>query len=178
MFEKLFAHDITLVTPRIVDLESPIQIVGMGIDTNIKTIYRDVPALGKRFRQYKLTHEIPNKKTPWSFAAVSKGFEKDKGTFSYFIGDSVTNIENIPAGLASFEIPCLKYAVFPIRPKNRFGWSIAISSAKSYIYNDWLPKSEYEPAGVIDDFEYHDERSVRKKDPEIDLYVAIKQKRL
>jgi len=73
---KLFAHDITLVTPRIVDLEQPIQIVGMGIDTTIKNVYRDVPALGKRFEQYKLSHEIPNKKTPWGFAAVSKGFDK------------------------------------------------------------------------------------------------------
>ena len=174
LFEKLFAHDITSATPRIVDLEQPIQIVGMGIDTNIKNVYRDVPALGKRFKQYKLSHEIPNKKMPWSFAAVSKGFDKDKGTFSYFIGDSVTNTENMPAGVIYFEIPCLKYAAFPIRPKNRFGWSIAIASAKRYIYNIWLPKSIYEPAGVIDDFEYHDERSVRKNDPEIDLYVAIK----
>ncbi len=178
LFEKLFTHDITLVTPHIVDLEQPIQIVGMGIDTNIKSIYRDVPALGKQFEQYKLSHEIPNKKMPWSFAAVSKGFDKDKGTFSYFIGDSVTNIEQIPAGLTSFDIPCLKYAVFPIRPKNRFGWSIAITSAKRYIYNTWLLKTEYEPAGVIDDFEYYDERSVRKNNPEIDLYVAIKQKHL
>ena len=119
LFEKLFAHDIISVTPRIVDLEQPIQIVGMGIDTNI---------------------------------------------------------EHIPAGLASFAIPCLKYVVFPIRPKNRFGWSIA--SAKKYIYNIWFPKSEYEPAGVIDDFEYHDERSACKNNPEIDLYVAIRQKHL
>jgi predicted transcriptional regulator YdeE len=178
LFEKLFAHDITSVTPRIVNLEQLILIVGMGIDTNIKNIYRDVPALGKRFRQYKLSHEIPNKKIPWGFAAVSKGFDKDKGTFSYFIGDCVTNIERLPAELTSFEIPSLKYAVFPIRPKNRFGWSIAIASAKRYIYNIWLPKSDYEPAGIVDDFEYHDERSVRKNNPEIDLYVAIKHKRL
>ena len=31
----------------------------------------------------------------------------------------------------------------------------------------------YELAGTIDDFEYHDVRSTRKQDPEIDLYVAI-----
>ena len=139
LFEKLFTHDITSVKPRIVDLEEPIQIVGMGVDTNIKGIYRDVPALGKQFEQYKSSHEIPNRKIPWGFAAVSKGFEVDKGAFSYFIGDSVTKIEDVPAGLTFFEIPCLKYAVFPIRPKNRFGWSIAIASAKRYIYNIWLP---------------------------------------
>ncbi len=34
----------------------------------------------------------------------------------------------------------------------------------------------YEPAGTVDDFEYHDKRSVRKHHPEIDLYAAIKEK--
>ena len=176
VFERLFAHDVTSITPRIVNLEQPIQIIGMSIDTDIKNIYRDVPTLGKQFRKYKQTHEIPNKKQPWGFAAVSKGFDKEKGTFLYFIGDSVTNIEKIPAGLIPFEIPAIRYAVFPIRPKNRLGWSIAITSAKRYIYNIWLPNSIYEPAGVIDDFEYHDERSVQKNNPEIDLYIAIKEK--
>jgi predicted transcriptional regulator YdeE len=48
---------------------------------------------------------------------------------------------------------------------------------KRYAYTVWLPNSGYELAGAIDDFEYHDERSTRKNDPEIDLYVAIRQKR-
>jgi predicted transcriptional regulator YdeE len=175
-FERLFAHDITSIKPSIVVLEQPMQIIGMAIDTDIKNVYRDMPALGRQFQKYKQTHDIPNKKQPWGFAAVSKGFEKEKGTFSYFIGDCVTTIEQMPAGLTSLEIPALRYAVFPIRPKNRFGWSIAITSAKRYIYNIWLPNSIYKSAGVIDDFEYHDERSVRKNNPEIDLYIAIKEK--
>lgn len=175
-FEKLFTHDIRSVSPRIVELEQPMLIVGMGIDTSVKKITRDVSALGKRFRKYKRSNEIAHKKVPWSFAAVSKDFDKENGTFSYFIGDCVTRIDNVPAGLRAFEIPSQMYAVFPIRPKNRLGWSIAISSAKRYIYSIWLPESKYELAGVIDDFEYHDERSVRKNKPEIDLYVAIKQK--
>ena len=111
-FEKLFTHDIRSVSPRIVDLEQPMLIVGMGIDTTVKNITRDVPALGKRFAKYKQSHEIPHKKIPWSFVAVSKDFDKEKGAFSYF----------------------------------------------------------------IDDFENHDDRSVRKNNPEIDLYVAIRQK--
>ncbi len=178
ILERMFTQDITSIVPRIVDLEQPIQIVGMAVETNIKKIYRDVPELGKKFQKYKQTHEIPNKILPWGFAAVSKGFDKEKGTFTYFIGDSVTTIEQTPIGLMSFEIPTLKYAVFPIRPKNRFGWSIAITSAKRFIYNIWLPNSIYEPAGVIDDFEYHDDRSVRKNNPEIDLFVAINEKQL
>jgi predicted transcriptional regulator YdeE len=92
------------------------------------------------------------------------------------MGDVVTNIVEIPEGMISFEIPAIKYAVFPIRPKNRFAWGCAISKMKKNIYTEWLPNSNYEQAGQIDNFEYHDERSTRKKNPEIDLYVAIKEK--
>lgn len=107
---------------------------------------------------------------------MSTGFDREKGTFSYLLGDVVTSLEKTPVGLVSFEIPAITYAVFPVRPKNRFGWGIAIANTKRYAYNVWLPDSDYEPAGVIDDFEYHDERSVRKNNPEIDLYIAIKER--
>ncbi|MGB7539682.1 MAG: hypothetical protein WBM17_14165 [Anaerolineales bacterium] len=53
---------------------------------------------------------------------------------------------------------------------------MAIANVKRYAYNIWLPQSGYEPSGVIDDFEYHDERGVRRSNPEIDLYIAIKKK--
>jgi AraC family transcriptional regulator len=173
---RLFAHNIGGIQPRIVDLEQPIKIIGMAMETDMSRIYRDVPSLGKQFREYKRTHEIPARKQPWAFAAVSKGFKRETGTFSYIMGDVVTSLEKIPAGLMSFEIPAIKYAIFPVRPKNRFGWGLAIANTKRYVYNVWLPNSEYEPAGTIDDFEYHDERSVRKSNPEIDLYVAIREK--
>ncbi len=174
VLERFFTEDIRATTPRIVDLEQPIQIIGMGVDTDLKNVFRDIPALGKRFQKHK--QEIPNKNLPWGFAAVSKGLDKEKGAFTYFMGDRVTTLEQIPDGLKGFEIPISKYAVFPIRPKNRLGWPIAIASAKKYIYGAWLANSIYEPAGTIDDFEYHDEWSVRKHNPEIDLYVAVKEK--
>jgi predicted transcriptional regulator YdeE len=173
---RLFAPKIEGVQPRIVDLERPILIIGMGMDTDMRKIYRDVPDLGKRFREYKQTQEVPAKKRPWAFAAVSKDFNNATGCFSYIMGDVVTSLEKIPEGLVAFEIPAIKYAIFPVRPKNRFGWGLAIANTKRYAYNVWLPNSEYDAAGVIDDFELHDERSTSKSNPEIDLYVAIREK--
>lgn len=164
------------IESQIVDLNEPIKIIGLSIDTNVKSVYRDVPKLGKQFNKLKKTFEIPNKSEPWGFAAVSKDYNEEKKTWTYIIGDVVTSFEEIPEGMISFEIPAIKYAVFLIRPKNRFAWGWAISKMKKYIYTEWLPKSNYEQAGLIDDFEYHDERSTRKKNPEIDLYVAIKEK--
>ena len=174
---RFFAHDVQ-TQPKIVELEKPIKIIGMSVDTDVRHIYRDVPKLGKRFEKYKRENEIPNSKQPWAFAAVSKDFDAQKTTFSYIMGDVVTSFAQVPPELIAFEIPAIKYAVFPVRPRNRWGWGMAIATVKKYAYTVWLPGSEYEPAGLIDDFEYHDARSVRKNDPEIDLYVAVHEKHL
>ena len=171
---KLLVNDLSGYEPRIVQLEEPITIVGMSMETTLKRIYRDVPALAKQFEQLKREHRVPNKKEPWAFAAVSKDFDRASGTQTYIMGDVVTSAAGLPDGLISFDIPMGTYAIFPVRPKNRLGWGPAIANAKGYAYTVWLPKSGYEPAGVIDDFEYHDERSTRTRSPEIDLYVAVK----
>jgi predicted transcriptional regulator YdeE len=76
----------------------------------------------------------------------------------------------------TFTIPAITYAAFPVRTGSRLGWAFVIPDVKRYAYTVWLPDSGYEAAGVIDDFEYHDERSTRKRDPEIDLCVAIKKR--
>ncbi len=174
MLMRLFTRPLTGYEPRILDLDQPILIVGMSVETNLRNIYRDVPALGRRYRDFKKKYPIANKKQPWGFAAVTWGHNERTGTMSYMLGDVVTRLETLPGELQAFTIPAIKYAVFPIRPKNRFGWPFAIADVKRYAYTVWMPGSPYEPAGVIDDFEYHDERSARSKGPEVDLYVALK----
>ena len=173
---KLLVNDLTGYEPRIIDLDRPITIIGMSVDTTLKSIYRDVPKLGRQFKELKEAHPIPNKKEPWGFAAVSRGYDKTTGAMTYVMGDMVTSAASVPEGMLAFEIPTIKYAVFPVRPKSALGWGMAIANAKGYAYTEWMPASGYEPAGVIDDFEYHDERSARKRNPEVDLYLAIKPK--
>jgi len=170
-----FAHRIDGVPPRIVELPEPIRILGMSMQTNIRRIHRDLPALGKRYREHKRMHPVPRLRDPWAFAAVSKDFDPETGAMTYIMGDVVTEPHE-SEGLVAFVIPAITYAVFPVRPRNQMGWAFAIPDAKRYAYTVWLPNSEYEAAGLIDDFEYHDERSTRKRNPEIDLYVAIKKR--
>ncbi len=174
MLMRLFAGKIDGYEPRIVDLERPILIVGMEVETDLRRIYRDVPGLGRRYQEFKRRHTIPDKKTPWGFAAVTWGHDEATGAMTYMMGDMVNSLEAVPEGLRGFTIPAIKYAIFPIRPRNRCGWPFAIADVKRYAYTVWLPRSGYEPAGVIDDFEYHDERSTRPKQPEVDLYVAVR----
>ncbi len=92
------------------------------------------------------------------------------------MGDVVTTLDSVPAGLKSFEIPKQQFAVFPIRPRSRFAWGIEIGRTKKYIYTEWLPASNYvADTAILGDFEFHDERSTSDH-PEIDLYVSVKDK--
>ena len=176
LFTRLLAYPIEGTAPRIVHLREPIRAAGMSMETNVNTIYRDVPRLGKLYRDYKASHAIPDRKEPWAFVALSRGFDGRTGTFTYALGDVITSFANLPSGIEALEIPPMTYAVFPVRPRNRFGWPFAIAGAKRYIYETWLPTSAYQLGRLIDDFEYHDERSTRRRQPEIDLYICIAPK--
>lgn len=160
---------------KIVTLNEPIKAVGLSVKTSVKTVFRDIPGVGKKYKNYKDKNGIPHRKEPWSFVAVSKDYKEETGTWEYILGDVVTNFDKVPKELISFEIPVGIYAVFPVRPKNIFVWGFTIAKTKDYVLETWSPKSKYELTGI--DFEYHDERSTRKKNPEIDLYFAIKEKK-
>ena len=161
--------------PKIILLEKPVQFAGLGIKTDSKNIYKDVGKVAARFNSIKARNPIPDKKEPRAFVAVSRDYNPDTGTFEYIVGDVVIGPGLIPEGLLLYEIPALTYAVFPVRPRSKLAWGITMGRMKRYIYNHWLPASGYEPAGLIDDFEWHDEKSLGKN-PEISLYVAIREK--
>jgi predicted transcriptional regulator YdeE len=170
---RLLIHPMEGVSPRVVELREPILAVGLETETNTRTAFRDVAALGRRYRHLKAAHGLEYLKDPQVFVALSDGYDASSGAFTYRMGDVVSRVGRMPPGLEAFEVPALTYAVFPVRPRNRFGWGIAIAAAKSYAYIRWMPTSGYRPAGIVDDFEYHDERSRRRRRPEIDLYVAV-----
>lgn len=162
--------------PQIINLNEPIHFVGLSNMTSDKSIGKDIRKLGKRFNNIKSEKAIPYSKDPRVFIAVTKGYDPGTGNMEYLMGDVVTqSSDNILDELNNYQVPAGKYAVFSIKPKASFLWGYTIGKTKQYIYAKWLPESQYESAGTIDDFEYHDERSLLKK-PEIDLYVAIKDK--
>lgn len=161
--------------PQIVSLSEPIKMIGVSTRTGMKTIFKDAARLGQEYKRIKDANVIRNKKEPWGFVAISKDFQGQE-SWEYLMGDVVTTFDLVPEGLQCFEIPPLTYAVFSIRPKSKFSWGIAIGLTKKYIFTEWLPNSKYEADNsILGDFEYHDERSLAKN-PEIDLYIAIKEK--
>lgn len=162
--------------PGFVTLKEPIKMIGISTRTGMKTVYSDVPKLGKEYLALKEKNVIPNKRAPWAFVAISRDFRED-GSWEYLMGDVVTTLHTIPPGLKSFEIPAKTYAVFPIRPKSKYAWGIEFGRTKRFIYTEWLPASGYNAdTGVLGDFEYHDERSLAGN-PQIDLYVSVREKK-
>ncbi len=171
----IFIGNIDKSEPKIVKLDKPIHIIGLEINTNDKDIYKDVGKVASDFNDIINKNPIPNKKEPWARLNVSKDYNKEKGTFKYIIGDVVTMIDSVPNGLQSYEIPALTFAIFRIQPKSNIAWGITMGRMKRFIYTEWLPKSEYKPSDILGDFELHDDRSLGKN-PEINLYVALKEK--
>jgi predicted transcriptional regulator YdeE len=162
--------------PEIKRIEKPVFFTGLEINTTDRTIGRDIGILGKKFEKIKSEYPIENAKVPREFAAVTKDYDPANGRMKYMMGDIICEEpKECHPILNTFQIPEGKYAVFTVKPKAGFLWGYTLGKMKQYIYNTWLPSSGYVNAGTIDDFEYHDQRSIQKK-PEIDLYVAIKDK--
>lgn len=173
---RILAHDIRQVIPAILNLAAPIQAVDLEVRTDLRQVHHDVPALGKYSSCARSEWPVPHPRASRTFVAARKGHDAESGAFTYFLGEVVTQIGSLPDRWLSLVIPVGTYAVFPIRPRRKAGWPVAITAAKRHIDRRWLPPSDYLPAGGIDDFEYHDERSLRRSGPEIDLYVAIRPK--
>lgn len=169
---NLFAPDRS--EPRIVTLDAPVMMAGVSARTGIDTIFRDVPALGKKYK--KIKQSIMDRKKPWAFVAISKNFSSDTRQWDYLMGDVVTSFDSVPNDLETFSIPSGTYAVFTVRPVFTFLFGLMIGRTKQFIFNEWLPRSGYEvDASVLGDFEYHDERSTGRP-PMIEIYVPVKKK--
>ncbi len=172
----IFIGNIDRSEPEILKLDKPIQIIGLEINTTDKDIYRDVGKVANEFNNIVNRNPVPNKREPWARLNVSKDYNQKTRTFKYIIGDIVTSTEGIPDGLQAYEIPALTFAVFRIKPKSKIAWAITMGRMKRFIYTEWLPRSGHEASDIIGDFELHDDRSLGKN-PEIELFVALKEQK-
>lgn len=162
------------IEPKIMTLNEPIQAVGLSVETNMKTVYQDVAAVLQKYTDYKNQFGISNLKEPWEFVALSRNFNGNQ-SWEYVAGDVVTDLTEVPRELTAFEIPAGTYAVFPIvKPMAKLLWGIKIGMTKKYIYDTWLPKSQYEFAGF--EFEFNDQKMTDENHLITELYVAIKEK--
>ncbi|MFC5701812.1 GyrI-like domain-containing protein [Cohnella faecalis] len=119
--------------------------------------------------------EIPDRSEPAvmiGFEDYSRGCELVPGQmpkFHYIAAAEVDRITDVPDGLFSKEVQEAEYAVFSLR-----GPLSNISGLFRYIYDEWLPASEYRlDPQMMADFEYYREPVNDRNDARVDIYIPI-----
>ncbi len=154
--------------PVIVSRDS-FSIIGIELRTTSRdgTNFLEIPQFWEKVIEKGQIVKIPDRKSAETLLGICMDFKSD-GSFSYIIGSEVTNTENALDDMVSRTIPAAKYAVFTARGN----MPDSIQEVTKYIYQKWLPSSEYQRANSAD-FEVYDERFDDKENPEVDIYVPI-----
>ena len=169
-----FEHNITfmLQLPTLKFVEKrQVHLIGMSIFGNFHE-QPMIPQLWQEFSPY--ISKIPNRVNPeqcFGLEVYTDSFMKTK-QWHYMVAVEVDTLENIPIFASAKTLPPNQYAVFTHK-----GLISSISQTFDYIYNTWLPKSDYEIAASYD-FEFYDERfkEGQSEDSETDIYLPIQLK--
>ncbi len=107
----------------------------------------------------------------YSLQVYANGLDADS-LFEKWAAVEVSSTDNLPEGMESFTLPGGLYAVFHYK-----GHPAAFGPAFNYIFNTWMPESDYEP----DDrphFEVLGEK-YKNNDPdsEEDVWIPIRKKK-
>jgi AraC family transcriptional regulator len=100
---------------------------------------------------------------------VTKPEDLRPGVFEYVAAAEVADNQNIPAGMVYREVPAHKYIVFA-----HHGKLDKLGETYKYIYETWLPQSEYKLHSDKFDMEvYTEEFDFSSDDSRFYIYVAI-----
>jgi len=129
----------------------------------------DIPATWTAFLQQNATAKIKNRALPPTMYAVYSDYASDwKGEYSYMIGCGVTRAGTVPEGMEVRKIPAQTYVVF--NAKGRMPDEVV--AAWSMIWLSELPRT------YTYDFEVYDKRFTSPKQKEVDICIAVDQKKM
>lgn len=140
-------------------------------------VENEIGLLWKRFMNLCEKHnEIiekyrTNKNIAYEIHIQPKDYKETK-KFYVFAGMEVNNFEEMPLEMVSKVLPATMYAIFTFKGKDIF-------RGGEYIWQKWLPNSNYEEAypyfiEAYDEVRFH---GLDNKDSEIDYYIPIKRKK-
>jgi AraC family transcriptional regulator len=137
----------------------------VGLLLHTRPMSPEIPALWERFvpRMGEIQHQ--------SEQHVSYGlmghFDQATGMFDYMAGNAVTQVAQLPSGMARWDISANSYAVLEtVLPK--------IGETLDYLYGTWLPSSDYQPVDAPS-FECYGE-AFSSENPVVEIYVPVKKK--
>ncbi len=148
-----------------------LKVVGMKISTTMKD--NSIPQLWNDFiaRMDELAEiAVPDCSLGVCLNEINADLD-GSDFFDYLACKVVRDDSIIPSGMEFHEIPAQLVAVF-----THFGSLDTLSETYDYIYDEWLPESEYK---IIDaaEVEWYDSRfRYGEKDSQIDIHIPIAKK--
>ena len=135
----------------------------VGMEYNGKNENDEIAQLWQQFvPRMKEVQHVVNPNASYGIC----GDAQEDGSFRYVAGYEVSSTEDIPEGMTSWIVPEQKYAVLP-------GTLKTIGETYKYIFETWLPQSQYEYAHGPD-FEYYGEDFDPGGEEKLYIYVPIK----
>jgi AraC family transcriptional regulator len=160
------------IKPDLVTIED-FWVVGMGVTTSVEENMKDfvIPKLWERFMPF-MEKGVPGRTDDHTSYGVCDG---DGTRFKYLAGVPVGKDTAPSDGLEKQHVPGGRYAVFVHRGEVGEGKLEGLSKTFQYIYNQWLPGSEYEYDMDRVDFEKYGPAFCAEP-PEMELYIPIRKK--
>lgn len=136
----------------------------IGLLLHTKPMATEIPQLWDKF--VPRMDEIAHVAEPH----VSYGLMQHDGSMTqldYMAGSSVTQADEVPAGMVRWDVPANTYAVFETN-------IATIGETFGYIYNTWLPTAAYQPVAAPY-FERYGEK-FSPDNPVLAIYIPVQKK--
>ena len=124
----------------------------------------EIPKLWGQFgpRMCEIKHAV---EPEVSYGLVTS-FDPESKVFDYIAGVQVSNTEEMPEGMVSWEVPAQKYAVFT--------WTLpGYAEAYKQASETWLPASGYQRASMIEFERYDGDFDPEDPTSELEFYLPI-----
>lgn len=137
-------------------------------ETNPETA-KILPTIQNWFHN-QLAAKIPNRKKPTTTYCVYTQYESDEnGEYTYFVGEEVSNHDNIPDSFECLTIPSQTYVKFTNGPS-------AMPEVCISVWQDIWNMNAVDLGGrrtYLADFEIYDERAQDPQNTVLDIYIGI-----
>ena len=113
--------------------------------------------------------EVKNKKNPTRMVGIYKQRKNYPNRFAYIASVEVSTLSDIPKGMIPKIINGSKYAIFTYQ-----GELCDIDKTYDYIYDEWLPESDFDENKNGDNLEIFNIDFPEENNSDVDIYIAIK----
>jgi predicted transcriptional regulator YdeE len=153
-----------------------INLVGITCRTNNAHIFEADPSTNpiaatvQHYFHQELSEKILYRKRPGVTYCVYADYESDyRGDYTYFIGEEVTSLEDLPEGFKAITIPPQNYVKFTNGP----------GPMPDVCVNMWkeiwkMTPEELGERAYIADFELYDERAADHHNVTLDIFIGVK----